>query len=235
MAVKHTLPVMAGFLSIGIAFGLLLTDKGYPWWLALEMGVVMFAGSGQFLGVALFAAGAGIAEAALAQFVLNARHIAYSISMFKRLNAAKPYKYYLIYALCDETFALISSIPGEIEDPEEQNFFMFITAILNQFYWVAGSVIGAVTGTLIPFNLAGIDFSLIGLFIVLMIEQILKVRKMGPFIAAALITVGLTIILPSRFSLVASLAAALAVVQIFGLGNLTGDTVLGLKKGDQDA
>jgi 4-azaleucine resistance transporter AzlC len=92
---------------------------------------------------------------------------------------------------------------------------MFLVALLDQSYWVAGSAIGAVAGTLIPLTMEGIGFSRPALFIVLMIEQILRIRRPAPFIISALAAALAAFLLPSRFSLLAALAVSLAVVQIF--------------------
>jgi 4-azaleucine resistance transporter AzlC len=217
-AVRYSFPVFLGYMAIGIAFGLLLVDAGYPWWLSPLMGVLMYAGAGQYLSVGLFAAGAGLAEAVLVQLILNARHMAYGISLNKRINASGRFKYYLIYALSDETFALLSSLPEDEDKAGNRSSFMFLVALLVQIYWVAGSAIGAVAGTLIPFNMEGIGFALTALFIVLMIEQILRLRRPAPFIISALAAVLASFLLPARFSLLAALAVSLATVQIFAGG-----------------
>jgi 4-azaleucine resistance transporter AzlC len=215
-ALRYSFPVLLGYLAIGIAFGLLLADAGYPWWLALVMSLVMYAGAGQYIAVGLFAAGAGLWEAALVQLVVNARHIAYGLTMLTRFNAAGSYKYYLIFGLTDETFALLSSL-GEKQDPEarkKQMRFMFKVTLLDHTYWVIGSVIGAVAGTLIPFNMEGIGFALTALFVVLMTEQILRVKRPTPFIISALAALLGVAILPSRFSLLTAMVIALAVTQL---------------------
>ncbi|MDR2176669.1 MAG: AzlC family ABC transporter permease [Treponema sp.] len=216
-AVRYTFPVFLGYMATGIAFGLLLADAGYPWHLALAMGILMYAGAGQYLAVGLFASGAGLAEAVLLQFILNIRHIAYGITLGRRINASGPFKFYLIYALTDETFALLSSLP-EGNGPGETGSrpsFMCMTALLNQCYWVCGSIIGAVAGTLIPFNLEGISFALTALFIVLMIEQILRVRRPAPFVISSLAAALASFLLPSRFSLLTALVFSLALTQLF--------------------
>ncbi|QQO11346.1 AzlC family ABC transporter permease [Breznakiella homolactica] len=215
-ALKYSVPVFLGYIAIGIAFGLLLADAGYPWWLALIMSIVMYAGAGQYMAVGLFASGVSLWEAALVQLVLNARHMAYGLTMHGRFSAAGPYKWYLIFSLTDETFALLSSLPPENGDPRDRSRFMFYVALLDQFYWILGSVIGAVAGTLIPFSLDGIGFALTALFIVLMIEQILQVRQPKPFIIAAAAAVGTSLLFPSRISLLSALVISLVLVQLFG-------------------
>jgi 4-azaleucine resistance transporter AzlC len=218
-ALKYSVPVLLGYLAIGIAFGLLLVDAGYPWWLSPVMSIVMYAGAGQYIAVGLFASGTTLWEALLVQLVVNARHMAYGISMLKRFQTAGPYKYYLIFALTDETFALLSSLPeGEGADsglsPENRGLFMFYLALLDQCYWVTGSVIGAIAGSLIPFNTEGIGFALTALFVVLMIEQMLRVRRPGVFIISALAAVLAVIFLPARLSLLSAMALSLALTPL---------------------
>jgi 4-azaleucine resistance transporter AzlC len=165
-------------------------------------------------------------EAVLVQLVVNARHIAYGLSMMNRLKSAGPLKYYIIFGLTDETFALLSSLPPEgplpPEVPEnaakrnpqgisERAKLMFLVTLLDHGYWVLGGVIGAVAGTLIPFSTEGIGYALTALFIVLMIEQIHRLRKPGVFIASAIPAVLCTLFLPSRISLLAATALSLAV------------------------
>ena len=218
-ALKYSFPVMLGYAAIGFAFGLMMAGAGYPWWLSLVMSVLMYAGAGQYIGVGLFAAGAGLWEAALVQLVVNARHIAYGLSMISRFQAAGPFKYYLIFSLTDETFALLSSLPKDAGDARRgPGPFMFLVALLDQGYWVAGSVLGAVAGALIPFNFEGVSFALTALFIVLLIEQVLRARSAlprrrswaAPFLASAPAAVLAVLLLPARFSLLSAMAAAIA-------------------------
>jgi len=208
-ALRYSFPVFLGYTTIGIAFGLLVTDAGYPWWLAPVMSVTMFAGAAQFIAVGLFAAGTTLWETALIQLVVNARHIAYGLSMMTRLKDAGPVKYYLIFGMTDETFALLSSLPPSEEKPE-QITFMFLVTLLDQAYWVLGGLIGAIAGSVIPFSTDGIAYALTSLFIVLMIEQILRVRKPGIFIASAVLAILCALLLFSRVSLLAAMALSLA-------------------------
>jgi 4-azaleucine resistance transporter AzlC len=204
-AFRYSIPVLLGYLTIGIAFGLLAAGAGSPWYLALVMSVVMYAGAGQFLAIGLFAAGAGLWEAALAQLVVNARHMAYGFSMLKRFRNLGPLRYYLIFGLTDETFALLSSLP----ESDGQGKFMGYVTLLDQCYWVAGSLAGAIAGSLLPFSTEGIGFALTALFVVLLVEQILRLRRPGIFIVSAVSAALAVIFLPSRLSLLAAFALAL--------------------------
>jgi 4-azaleucine resistance transporter AzlC len=216
-AFRCSVPVLLGFLALGTAYGLVVADSGLPWWLAPLSSVLVYAGSGQFLAVALFGAGAGVPEIMLAEVLLNARHIAYGISLFRRIGEAGRFKWYLIYALSDETFALLSTIPEKLEPELDRTLLMVYIALLDQAYWVAGSLIGAAAGALIPFDFEGVGFALTALFIVLMVEQMRRVRRAAPFVLAALISVLAVFLLPARFALLVSLALSVALVHGTGL------------------
>ena len=215
-ALRYSFPVLLGYAAIGSAFGFMMADAGYPWWLALVMSLLMFAGAGQYIAVGLFAAGTTLWEAVLLQLIVNARHIAYGLSMMNRLKGAGPLKFYIIFGMTDETFALLSSLPEERPLPGERSSpsrvkFMFLVTLLDHSYWVTGSVIGAVAGSLLPFSTEGIAFALTALFIVLMIEQIRRVRMPGMFIVSAILAVLCVLFLPARFSLLAAMALAFAI------------------------
>ena len=209
-ALKYSFPVLLGYLAIGSAFGFLMADAGYPWWLALLMSAIMYAGAGQYIAVGLFAAGTTLWEAALVQFVVNARHIAYGLSMMNRFRNAGPLKYYLIFGMTDETFALLSSLPEKYDDAERTRFMFFVT-LLDHIYWVTGGLIGAIAGSIIPFSTEGIGYALTALFVVLMIEQMLRLRKPGIFAVSAVLSVLCVLFLPARASLLSAMALSLAV------------------------
>jgi 4-azaleucine resistance transporter AzlC len=221
-AFTYSIPVLLGYVAIGAAFGLFICDAGYPVWLALFMSLWMFAGAGQFIAVGLFVAGTTLWEACLIQFVVNARHIAYGFSMINRFPKKSLLKLYMIFSLTDETFALLSSLPPDtqkgIPPPgKERDRFMFYVSILDQIYWVTGTLIGATAGSLLPFNMEGIGFALTALFIVLMIEQIFKMKEPGVFIISAFAALIAVFFLSGRISLLAGLVMALLFSFLFEL------------------
>jgi 4-azaleucine resistance transporter AzlC len=218
-AFRYSIPVLLGYLAIGIAFGLMLVNAGYPWLLALFMSIIMYAGSGQYLAVSLLATGASIPTIMLMEFILNARHMAYGITMLKPYNEAGRFKWYLIFAMTDETFALLSSLPPVErggrhpgESREERNLFMLLVSAFDHSYWTLGTVVGALAGTLIPFDFHGVDFALTALFIVLLVDQMFRVKKAAPFVISALVTVAAAAILPANITLITALALSLLLV-----------------------
>ena len=168
-AFKRSLPVMAGYLVLGMGFGILLEAKGYSVVWAFVMSIFIYAGSMQYVAVDLLAGGASLVSAALMTLMVNARHLFYGISMidrYKDMGAKKPY---LVFALTDETYSLVCS--GDVPEGVDQKIYFFWVSLLNQSYWVIGSTAGALIGSLLVFNTAGIDFSMTALFIVVFVEQ----------------------------------------------------------------
>ena len=187
-AFPYTVPVLLGYISLGIAFGILLTSQGYPFWLAALMSVFIYAGSMQFVTINLLTGGAGLISAALMTLMVNARHLFYGLSMLEKFKTMGKKKPYMIYSLTDETYSILCGV--EPPSGVERNSFYFWISLLNHSYWVLGSVIGAVAGTLISFNTKGIDFAMTALFVVIFVEQWEANKNHLP----ALIGLGVTLI-----------------------------------------
>lgn len=164
-----TLPVMAGYLVLGTGFGILLQSKGYGIGWALAMSLFIYAGSMQYLAVDLIAGGVSLITAALTTLMVNARHLFYGVSMIDKYKNAGWCKPYLIFALTDETYSLsCGALPEGVEAPAR---YYFLVSLLNQCYWIIGSVAGSLLGAVLPFSTEGIDFSLTALFVTVFVEQ----------------------------------------------------------------
>ena len=173
-----TLPVMAGYIVLGIGFGILLNSASYGTAYSLAMSVLIYAGSMQYVGVGLLAGGASVITVILTTFMVNARHLFYSISMTDRYRDAGKYKPYLIFALTDETYSLLCD--GTVPEGEEPNRYRFLVSLFDQCYWVTGCVLGSLLGKAIPFSTAGIEFSMTALFIASFTEQWLRTKDHIP-------------------------------------------------------
>ena len=171
-AFPHTVPVLAGFLVLGIAYGMLMRSKGYgPQWSVL-MSAVAFCGSMQFVAITLLTTAFHPLEALLLSFLVNARHLFYGLSMLQKYKGFGWIKAVMIYTLCDETFSIVSCVePPEGVDPKR--FFLSVS-LLDYAYWVSGTLIGGLLGSMIKFNTKGLDFALTALFVVLFLEQMKK-------------------------------------------------------------
>ena len=162
---KSTIPVMFGYIALGLAVGIYAGKSGIsPAWVALAS-LIVYAGSGQLLLTALIITKASLFDVFLISFLLNFRHFFYTLSLLNEIKALK-FPYYFIFALTDETFALLKARANE---PNIKEAFV-LTAFLNQSYWFVATVAGAFLASELPFNYDGVEFSLVALFAVLGFE-----------------------------------------------------------------
>ena len=175
-----TIPVMTGYLFLGIGFGIIMQQNGFGLGWAAVMSLFIYAGSMQYVGVGLLTGGAGLVTAALATLLVNARHLFYGISMINAYKGTGKKKPYLIFALTDETYSLVSR--EQLPRGVERNTYFFLVSLFDQCYWVAGTVLGSLAGSLIPMNFEGIDFALTALFVTIFVEQWLSSKDHFPAI-----------------------------------------------------
>ncbi len=185
-AVRDTVPVMTGYLFLGFGFGLLLRQAGYgtPW--ALAMSLFIYAGSMQFVAVSLLSSGAGLATVALTTLLVNARHLFYGISMVDAYKGAGVIKPYLIFSLTDETYSLVSA--GKTPAGVDRLDYCTAVSVLDQCYWVAGTLLGSLAGAAIRVELEGIEFVLTALFVTIFTEQWLSEKDHTPACVGVAVT-----------------------------------------------
>ena len=172
-----TVPVMAGYLVLGTAYGILLADKGYSVLLGLAQSLFIFAGSMQFVGINLLAGGATLVSAAVMTLLVNARHLFYGFTMLEKYRNTGKMKPYLIFGLTDETFALVVN---DAPEGVNRNLYFFLVTLFDQCWWVTGTLIGCLAGSAMNFNTEGIDFAMTALFVVIFTEQILEASDYLP-------------------------------------------------------
>ena len=196
-----SVPIMAGYIVLGMGFGLLLHDAGFGVGWALLMSVTIYAGTMQYVGVNLLATAAPLLTVALTTFMVQARHLFYSISMIERYKNAGKYKPYLAFALTDETYSLLSSTEPPCP-PEYANYYRFLVSLFNHSYWITGCVLGAVLGMFLPFSSEGIDYAMTALFIVIMVEQWLDTKQHLPAILGVATTAVCLVVFGAEFFII---------------------------------
>jgi len=168
-AFPHTIPVLTGFAFLGIAYGILMSGRGYGiLWILLTSSVV-FAGALQFIGISLLTSAFDPLYAFLIAISVNARHLFYGISMLKKYSGTGKIKPYLIFGMCDETFSLLCS--AKPPPSVDKRAFMLSVTLLNLSYWVLGGIAGGLIGPLLTFDTYGIDFVMTAFFVVIFIDQ----------------------------------------------------------------
>lgn len=181
-----TVPVLTGYLFLGIGFGILMKQSGYGVGWSFAMGLFVFAGSCQYLAVGLLSGGASLLSTAIATFLINARHIFYGISLLDTYRDAKA-KPYMIFALTDETYSLVT----QNQPPEGmgRHTYCLLVSALNHLYWICGCTLGGLAGTYIPLNFEGVEFVLTALFVTMFVEQWLTHKNHLPAIIGVASTV----------------------------------------------
>ena len=197
-AFYKSIPVCAGYLVLGIGFGILMRNAGFGVLWTAAMSLFIYAGSLQYVGVSLLAGGASVLTTALTSLMVNTRHLFYSISMIGTYKDAGKWKPYLIFALTDETYSLLCD--GSVPPGDDPALYRFLVSFFDHCYWVTGSILGSLLGAVLPFSTAGIEFSMTALFAASFTEQWLTARDHAPAVTGLLCTL-LCLVLagPDRF------------------------------------
>ena len=204
-AFLDTLPVMTGYVFLGFGFGILMYQSGFgPLW-AGAMSLFIYAGSMQYVAVSLLTGGAGLLTVALTTLVVNARHLFYGISMIDGYKGAGKKKPYMIFALTDETYSLVSR--NQTPDGLSRHGYCFLVSLFDHIWWVSGTMLGALAGRLIPINYEGIEFVLTALFVTIFVEQWLSTQKHLPAIIGVASTALCLLVFGKEIFLIPSMVA----------------------------
>lgn len=209
-AFPHTVPILAGFLFLGMTYGIYMNVSGFNFVYPMLMSMTIFAGSVEFVTVNLLLGSFDPVQAFVMALMLNARHIFYGISMLDKFKGTGLKKIYLIFGMCDETFSV--NYTADVPKDVGRGWFMFFVTLLNQIYWVAGATLGGIFGSFITFDTKGLEFVMTAMFVVIFLEQWLKDKNHFP----ALIGLGLSVLslavfgssnfmLPAMFAILAAL------------------------------
>lgn len=199
---------MAGYVFLGFGFGILMQQSGFGVLWAVAMSLFIYAGSMQYVAVSLLTSGASLLTAALTAFVVNARHLFYGISMIDAYKDSGKIKPYLIYGLTDETYSLVS------QTQHRETGYCFLVTLLDHCYWVLGTLLGGLVGTVLRINYEGVEFALTALFVTIFVEQWLSTKKHGPAIVGVAATTLSLLIFGKDVFLIPSMAAIAACLMI---------------------
>lgn len=212
-AFPHTIPVFTGFTFLGIAYGILMSSKGYGAGWSFLFSLLVFAGSLQYVAITFLTSAFNPVYALLISLMVNARHLFYGISLLDKYKDTGKFKPYLVFGLCDETFSIACSA----EPPEgiNRNWFLFFITLLNHSYWVMGSTLGGLLGSMFSFNTKGLDFVLTALFVVIFVSQWKQQKNHKPAIIGIVCSVLCLLVFGQRNFIIPSMITILAVLTVF--------------------
>lgn len=214
IAFIKSIPILCSYIFLGIAYGIMMNEAGFKWYLSGIISATVYTGAFQFVLITFLAGGAGVATLALTAFLVNSRQTFYALTYLKDFQKMGKRKFYMIYTLTDETYAVnctLSDVPEK-----ERHDVMFYIAHFSHLYWIIGSILGGALGQLIPFELKGIDFCMTALFVIIFIDQWEKADKHSPALIGLFVSILCLLIFgQSRFMLPALLitSALLLVVK----------------------
>lgn len=212
-AFPHTIPVFTGFTFLGIAYGILMNSKGYGVGWTVLMSFMAFAGSAQYVAITFLTSIFNPIYALLITLMVNARHLFYGISMLDKYKDTGKFKPYLIFGLCDETFSIVCS--AETPEGVNRNWFMFFITFLDHSYWVFGSALGGMLGSMVSFNTKGLDFVLTALFVVIFVGQWKTQKNRIPAVIGVVCSIICLVVFGQSNFIIPSMIAILAVLTLF--------------------
>ena len=211
---KITLPVLFGFIPMGIAWGVLFNQLGYPWFFSPLMSALVFAGSVQFVSIGMLAMHASIPEILLMSLVVNSRQAFFGMSMLHKYQVKGWRKVYLMWMLTDEVYSLLTSKPAP-PGSKTTSYYLLVSFLVHS-YWVIGSAIGTLLSQSISFDSNGMEFTLTSLFIILCIDQYRKVKANFPFAFAIFAAIVGIVIFGKQYMLLSSISLTILALIIKG-------------------
>lgn len=212
-AFPHTIPILLGYIFMGMVFGILLQKEGFSALWAFAMALCIYGGTTQFVAVGLMASGADLWGSFILISMINARQIFYTISMLDRFKIMGKKKWYMIHALTDETLALLNL--AKPKAGVDKQYFDFFIALLNHIYWIAGCTLGALLGSILEFNNKGLDFVMSAIFVVIFIEQWRTHSMRLPALIGIIVSLICLLLLGAESFLLPSLVGICVVLSIF--------------------
>lgn len=180
MTFVKSLPIMCSYFFLGAAYGIMMEETGFPWYVALLLSVTVYTGAFQFVLITFLSTGASLLTIAITALLMNSRQSFYSLTFLNDFKRMGKRKLYMIHSLTDETYAVNCTLELPRKEKEDT---MFGVALLSHCYWMAATVAGAVLGQLIPFELEGIDFCMTALFVIIFMDQWKKASSHIPALA----------------------------------------------------
>ena len=203
---RKSLPVAMGYLPAGIAFGVLAQVAGIPVWATIMLSIVLYAGAAQYACLPMLSAGLPIGSIATNIAAINLRHVFYGMPLLQYLPKNKLAKTYCLFALTDETFSVMTSLPNE-----SRQALILPISLFNQSWWVLASAIGVLIGSALSDLVPHLDFALVCLFAILAYEQFQSIKRYFP-IAIAIIALVIASIFTNDWLLLVAITICMLMI-----------------------
>ena len=203
---KKSIPVAMGYIPAGIAFGVLAQVAGVPIWATIMLSVVLYAGAAQYACLPMLSAGLPIGSMATNIAAINLRHVFYGMPLLQYFPTHKLAKAYCLFALTDETFSVMTSLPNEA-----RRALILPISLFNQGWWVLASIIGVIIGSTLSDLVPHLDFALVCLFAILAYEQFQSIKRYFP-IGIAIVALVIASFFTSNWLLLVAITICLLMI-----------------------
>lgn len=163
---------MAGYGFLGLTYGIYMHELGFSFLYPFLLAITVYAGSAEFLLGNMLLGSFHPLQAFLMVLMINARHLFYGLSMLDRYKGLGWKKFFLIFGMSDETFALANST--KVPEGADKGWFLLWLTWLDETYWVIGATMGGLIYPLLTFDLKGLDFVLTAMFTAIFADNWLK-------------------------------------------------------------
>lgn len=211
-AFPHTIPILTGFGFLGFTYGIYMNVSGFSFWYPMLMALIIFGGSLEFVAVTMLLSPFAPLQCFLMALMIQARHLFYGIAMLDRYKGLGWKKVYLIFGLCDETFSINCS--ADVPEGVDRGWFYFFVTLLDQCYWVLSAALGGMLGSLFPFDTQGLDFVMTAMFVVILLEQLLKEKKHYTAVIGVLASAGCRLVFGADSFLIPTMVCILALLTL---------------------
>ncbi len=163
---RLSMPIAIGYIPVSFSFGMLAVKGGLSVWAALIISMTNLTSAGQFAGMNLIVAGAGLTEIGITTFVINLRYMLMSLALSQKIEKMSFLKRALVsFGVTDEIFTVASTTPKKLT-------FSFMAGLIATPYvgWALGTFLGAFTNNLLPPSvISALGITLYAMFIALII------------------------------------------------------------------
>lgn len=208
-----TIPIMTGFIFLGMAYGIYMNTLGFGVLYPTLMAALIFGGSLEFVASTMLLSPFAPIQTFAVAIMIQARHLFYGLAMLEKYKGLGLKRQYLIFGLCDETFAINCS--ARIPSGVDRGWFYFFVTLLNQSYWVLSAMLGGLLGSMITVDSSGLGFVMTAMFVVIWLEQFLSVKKHAADAIGFLASIACLVIFGSESFLIPSMLTILIVLTIF--------------------
>lgn len=205
--------ILFGYISMGFIFGILLKTSGFSAIYALIMSVFVYSGVMQFLAISFFSNNLGLLNIFLITLILNSRQSFYTLIMLETYRKMDWKRFFNIFWLTDETFALLKT--KKPNEKSSKDLFVFFVSLLNHLYWIIGCVSGALIGILIKFDTRGLDFIMTAIFVVIFIDQLKNAKSYIPASVGILTSIFWLVLIGEQYFILASILTSIILLAIF--------------------